>query len=237
MIFSKGFLITFSGLDGAGKSTQINLLMDQLRLDGKNPIYLWTRGGYTPYFEGLKMLLRRLPGKVAPPSGNNPQRTKTLKKRWVRRMWLLLAIFDLIRVLGLMIRWRLWQNRLILCDRYLWDTFIDFKLNFPEENVEDFWLWRLLVRISPQPDAAFLMLVDVKESLRRSDIKGEPFRDTPEVLAQRLACYRTLIQGNHWHVMDGGRPVSELHQEIQMKIIAAGLVLSRAPQKVRRMAA
>jgi len=89
-------LIAFSGLDGAGKSTQINLLIERLRQRGHEPIYLWTRGGYTPILEFFKTLLRRLPGRTVPPLGNNPQRTRAFRRGWVRRLWLTLALLDLI---------------------------------------------------------------------------------------------------------------------------------------------
>ncbi len=49
-------------------------------------------------------------------------------------------------------------RRCEICDRYLDDTRIDFALNFPEEHVETWWLWRFAVRFAPQPDVAFLHL-------------------------------------------------------------------------------
>lgn len=39
----RGLLVAFSGINGAGKSTQIELLMDRLRQEGQNPTYVWTR--------------------------------------------------------------------------------------------------------------------------------------------------------------------------------------------------
>jgi thymidylate kinase len=212
MAKQQGLLITFSGLDGAGKSTQIALLMKRLHRDGREPRYVWTRGGYTPLLERLKGLLRRLPGRIVPPSGHNPQRTQAFRRGWVRRLWLALALLDLVWLYGVRVRWWRWRGRNVICDRYLWDTQMDFRLNLPQENVENKWLWRLLARVTPKPDAAFLLLVPVEESVRRSDVKGEPFRDTPEVLAQRLTLYEAWARQDErrWHVLDGRRPVDEL---------------------------
>ena len=80
--------------------------------------------------------------------------------------------------------------------------------------MERWWLWRALVRATPQPDAAFLLLIAVQESLRRSEAKGAPFPDPPAVLARRLAEYEALAKEGHWQVMDGRRPISELAEEI-----------------------
>jgi dTMP kinase len=210
-----GALITFSGLDGAGKSTQIDLLMDHLRQQGRRPRYLWTRGGYTPGFERLKAWGRRTPGRAVPPSGHTPQRTRAFSRGWVRRLWLTLALLDLLWVYGVQVRWWLWRGQTVVCDRYLGDTRVDFRLNFPQEHVERWWLWRALAWVTPRPDVAFVLLVPVAESVRRSDNKGEPFRDSPEVLAQRLAQYRALAaEHDDWHVLDGRRPISELAAEI-----------------------
>jgi hypothetical protein len=126
----QGSLIVFSGMDGAGKSTQIELLLERLRREGRNPVYLWSRGGYTPLFEKLKSLLRRLPGRAVPPSGHNPARAQAFGKGWVRRTWLVLALLDLLRVYGVQVRWLRRRGRPVVCDRYVWDTLIDFLLTF-----------------------------------------------------------------------------------------------------------
>ena len=223
----QGLVVAFSGLDGAGKSTQIELLMDHLRRRGRKPIYVWTRGGYTPLFKGLKALLRRLPGRAVPPPGNNPQRAQAFSKGWVRRLWLVVALLDLLWLYGLQLRWWRWRGRAVVCDRYLWDTLIDFRLYFPQERVEHWWLWRCLVRAAPQPGAAFLLLVPVEESVRRSDVKGEPFCDPPEVLARRLAQYQALAQGGHWQVMDGRRPIPELEAEVWTTVESASMDYGR----------
>jgi len=214
MKIRRSVLIVFSGLDGAGKSTQIALLMDRLRQNSHKPHYVWTRGGYTPIFEMMKTLLRRFPGRVMPPSGSNLQRTQVFRKRRVRRLWLGLALLDLLWVYGIQLRWWQWRGRTVICDRYIWDTLIDFRLNFPQEQVEDWWLWRVVKWVAPQPQTAFLLLIPVEESMRRSDIKKEPFRDPSTVLTQRLEQYESLAREGYWHVMDGRRPIPDLAAEI-----------------------
>ena len=54
----KGFLITFSGMDGAGKSTQISILKNTIKSNGQRCFVLWARGGYTNNFEFLKKVIR-----------------------------------------------------------------------------------------------------------------------------------------------------------------------------------
>ena len=51
-------LISFSGPDGSGKTTQIELLKTQLEAMGHKPIIFWTRLGNTPGFELAKKILR-----------------------------------------------------------------------------------------------------------------------------------------------------------------------------------
>lgn len=218
--------MVFSGLDGAGKSTQINLLLDDLRAQGQQPRYLWTRGGYTPLFNTLKALLRRFSGgRLVPSSGHSARRTETLARPQTRRWWLWLALLDLIWVYGVQVRWWRWRGKTVVCDRYVWDTLVDFRLNFPQEAVETSWLWRLLLRLTPAPDAAFLLLIPVAESLRRSDLKGEPFRDAPEVLACRLAQYQELARAGHWTVLNGQQPLAELAHAIRRAVFPGAAAL------------
>ena len=47
-------MIAFSGLDGAGKSTQIDLVAKKHNSKGSKSLILWARGGYTPGMRILK---------------------------------------------------------------------------------------------------------------------------------------------------------------------------------------
>lgn len=208
-------LIAFSGLDGAGKSTQIELLMKALQEDGRPLAYLWVRGGYTPVFTALKSLVRHITrGKALPPSGRNQARSQAFSKPWVRYVWLRLSLLDLIFTYGVRVRWWLAAGKTVVCDRYIWDTLIDFRLNFPMEVVEKSWLWRVLVHVAPKPDVSFLMVIPVEESIRRSKLKNEPFPDSVEVLTARREQYLSLCSQSGWIVLDGTQDVQHISAQI-----------------------
>lgn len=211
-------LIAFSGIDGAGKSTQIELLMKYFRDTGRRPVYLWSRGGYTSFLENIKILLRKILKRYAPHSGHSEKRNQYFKKKGVRRFWLYAALLDLMRVYGINIRfWRM-IGRPVICDRYLWDTLLDFKINFPKEDVEDWVLWRIFKRIAAKPDVAFLFMIPIDESVRRSEIKKDPFPEPIELRQKRYALYEKLARDGDFHVIDGTRPVAEIFEEIKRVI-------------------
>lgn len=209
-------LVVFSGMDGAGKSTQIDGLSLWARKCGRPPIRLWARGGYTPLFEVSKRLLRRVAGQRLPSAGDSRERQKAMGRPRVARLWLRIAILDSMLFWGVYLRWQRLLGRVVICDRYIDDTRLDFRRNFPMVAFEDMWLWRLLERVVPTPDAAFLLWVPVEESLRRSKEKGEPFPDDEDTLTWRLEAYldNSLFPPDRYVRLDGRRAVMDLTDEI-----------------------
>lgn len=215
----RGVLVTFSGIDGAGKSTQIQLLQDHLVARGLKSRYLRSRGGYTSGFERLKSCLRRhVPGALPPP-GHSPRRERQFKHRWVQRMWLTLAILDLMRACALQIRRWLRQGDIVICDRYIWDTLIDFQINFPKAKVERWWLWRALIWSAPRPDASFLLVVTPQESERRALAKGDPFPDPWEKRQKRYELYHRLAEQDlASDIVDASVSIEHQHEYIYHRV-------------------
>lgn len=183
-------LIIFSGTDGSGKTTQINLLSDAISTErGFKVSYMWARGGYTPGFEFLKKIIRFLGGSKVPANGKSEQRDKVFSNDFIKYLWLNIAILDLIFFWALYLRINLLLSKVVICDRYISDTKLDFQLNFPNVDFENYLLWRVLKFVSPVPKVYFFLWVPVEISLKRSLEKNEPFPDNEEIYHARLNNY------------------------------------------------
>lgn len=208
-------MIAFSGLDGAGKSTQIEKLRIFFSIKGKKIEVFWSRGGYTPGMEFLKKIVRKKKsGFVLPQPGKTKEREMAFENPVVRKLWLSLAITDLFLFYAIVLRFKS-LFKIIICDRYVFDTQLDFGLNFPQENISNWWLWKLLKITALKPKHHFVLTIPVKESQRRSKLKNEPFPDSDDILEYRLNRYLEYCsQNSYMHHIDGTRPVEVVEKEI-----------------------
>lgn len=207
-------LIAFSGLDNAGKSTQIALLIKHLNTLCHRTVCIWSRGGYTPVFNFLKNTLRFIAGKKLPARGENKARETVLQKGAVRSVWLTIAIIEIILLYGVWFRLLQIMGYTVIADRYLEDTAIDFKLNFPGFKTEKTLLWRMLKTIAPRPLFSFLLFIPEEESARRSVEKQEPFPDSPGKRKARFDLYATIKETERFMVIDCTKSVGEVQSEI-----------------------
>ena len=219
---ARGVIVTFSGIDGSGKSTQVERLRQHVHDNGGTDTHLWTRVGYTGGFSALKAVARRLLGRRVPVQGDVAARERAMKRGWVRRAWLTLALLDLLWTFAVRVRVARRRGRVVVCDRYLWDSLIDLKLNLGQDRMERTLGWKIVRLLTPAPDLALLFTVPVGESVRRSDQKGEPFRDSPEVLEERGRMYLELSDVANWRVLDGSRPPDEVTADVMGLFSALG---------------
>jgi dTMP kinase len=214
-------IIVFSGTDGAGKSTQIEQLMSAYKEQGYSVKYVWARGGYTPLFSWAKGVARKLLRKKLPAAGQSKAREKILKKGPVSRLWLGIATVDLILLYAVYVRGLSLFGRVVVCDRYIEDTGLDFIHNFGESFKPDGFLWRMLQWLAPRPDYAFLLTVPVDVSLHRSKLKNEPFPDSPETLHWRLDQYmnESIFPADVFIKIECQQPVEAIQEMIQQRVL------------------
>ena len=86
----------------------------------------------------------------------------------------------------------------VICDRYIWDTYIDFKLKYPEYDFEHGFWWRLTLKTMLKPNPSIVMFIPAEESMRRSGLKDEPFPEPIDVRRKRIEMYDFLAGRNVW---------------------------------------
>lgn len=209
-------LISFSGLDCSGKSTQINLLRDYLQGKGYPVEEIWSRGGYTPGIERMKNLLRG--GKRITPTEltEEERHAKVAAEPRGGKLLLWISIFDLALYWGWSFKRKSKGHHVLICDRYYWDTYIDFSLKYPNIRFDNWLVWKLMTACYRKPDVALVLTVTPEESIRRSNLKFEPFPESQEKREARLNRYVQEIKNGRWqYEIDCMRPIEPIQEEIR----------------------
>lgn len=216
MTLQRGVLVVLSGIDCAGKSTQLDLLRQRASEQGLSAETLWLRPGYSPWLDATRRVLRRVrPGALPTPGiANNARRDAAFRRTDVRVAWVSVALADLWAQYTLRLRGMLLRHDLVLCDRGLVDAKIDFTLRFPEMQPGWSTALRVVDASMPTPDAHVLLTIPREEMILRQARKSEPFPDPPDLRDRRYALYSEL-KGARIHRVDTSvAPIEETNDRI-----------------------
>jgi thymidylate kinase len=160
-----GFLVTFSGLDGSGKSTQIEHLRNCLAARGCSTrlVAFWDDVVVlSRYREDFVHRVYKSQRGVGAPGKPVARRDKN-----VRRWYLNLVRHGLYLADALHLAWMAFRIRrsadVVIFDRYIYDEWA----NLPLGNFLTRWYVRLVEVIVPRPDLAFLLDADPAEARAR----------------------------------------------------------------------
>ena len=216
-------LIAIGGMDRAGKSIQRRALLEHLVAIGYEPVYRWSRVGYTRRIESAKRFLRRLRGGRKAEGGeprSYPQRASRMRSPLKRRLWTTVALLDLLWEYAVSVRLLRARGRAVVCDRWLCDALVDLRVNFPQDRVEERLLGRLLGRLAVRPDASFLLLISPEESLRRAHASGRRHVEPGPVLEARLGEYRRIAATGLGEAIDAGRDPEAIAKDLRERLDA-----------------
>lgn len=210
MIHGVAMIIAFSGVDCAGKSTQIELLRQYFISQGKTCAVFWYRPGYSAEIQRLKDLVRplfsrgRSGGRDAPSEGA-PSASGGVaappQARVPAPVWLVTAILDAVGQYAVKLRILAKRYDVVICDRYVHDACLDLAFKFPGFAWSDAVLQAISV-LFPKPDISLLLWLPYDEMMARVEAKNEPFPDAPRIRRMRWRAYDLLAEREGITVMD-----------------------------------
>jgi thymidylate kinase len=221
-------LIVLSGVDGAGKSTQIGLLRDHLEAQALTVATLWCRWDpllAKPAVGLLGLLARsRRPGRVRAarrPDVRRSIRARILRHRTAWIAWRALMVVDYGMRLAPAVRRARRVNDVVLLDRYWHDVMVDFSFGGPLHEPPGLLQWLL-------PQAHGIVILDVPEA-----VALERKAETADALylSERRRLYREAAERYEAVIVDAA-PASA---DVFRRLSAAVDSIVRAPRRGDRL--
>jgi len=210
-------IISFSGIDSSGKGTQINSLSTYLSELSINSKILWARPGYTPLFVFIKKTFFRK-AKFSN-SDLHVRKNKVLSSKLLSCLWLNVSLLDLLLYWGFYYRLAA-INSVVIADRYILDAFVDLSFQFPDKDISNLFLFKVLRFIAPSPKCSFFLDLQPEVSIARQFTKNDKYPVDVKTLKTIYDLYFSELNNNfyNYYKIDAALPVIEIRNVIRTRM-------------------
>ncbi len=196
-----GFLITFSGIDGSGKSSQVVSLLQTFSTLHIPTVRAWAGNKPTfsyPFLALLRILgftrRKRIQGLVF-------VQRDIRRNKVIAHLWPLILALDFVPKALVSVTIPIRRGRVVVCDRYVYD----FIAELSQEGLLGPRGQAILLNLLPKPNLAFLMDVEVEVAWKRSLIPGRAREQPIYDLSGRRESYLQLGRRFGMIIIDGNK--------------------------------
>jgi len=212
----KNFFVCFSGVDGSGKTTQVEALIEEMKKNGIETKYVWNRFEgrmLTPFTAITKMIFFHRKGAIANPTDYCDTKKRLLKNCVLSVGYQYFLLFDYFFQILFRVRIPLIHGKNIVCDRYVYDIIADLSVdfNYSEERVKR--MLKNLLYLFPKPDLIFLIDVPEEIAYQRKD-------DVPSIdyLKERRKVYLNIGKKYRMIILDGCKDLRKLKELVRKEV-------------------
>jgi thymidylate kinase len=193
------FFITFSGLDGSGKTKHIDVLQKNFLSSGIKTHKIWSRAGSFPFVNNILKIMgfifSRNSRKIDKKETITQSKRNLPKNKFINSSWVLINIMEMIIFYFVKIRVPLWLGKVIIADRYIYDSIIDLEGITKTGNFNR-GLYRLLFACVPKPDISFYLDLHPTTILERGSDEIE------EELNENYEYYNNITRDKNFIIID-----------------------------------
>jgi len=198
---TKGLFITLEGSEGAGKSTQIEVISNYLRNKGREVVCVREPGG-TPIAEDIRSLLK------TPRTDENMCDTTELLLMYAARA----------QLVNCFIKPKLLSGVDIICDRHDLST-VAYQGGGRGMNMDHINAVRNIVLGDFRPDLTFLLDIDPQEGMKRAKLRGQLDRFEQSKIDFFERVRNTYLDAakqdpRHIVVIDGSKPLETVSANV-----------------------
>ena len=218
--------ITFSGLDGSGKTKHIKTLCNTFQLCDIPTRHLWSRSGSFPIITLVLKIFRLFKSGASAKTRNTPL---TKKGKWpmtsfTKMAWRIINTIDMIIYYFLKIKIPLLFGKVVIADRYVYDSIVDLE-NIENPKNFDRQLYKILKFIIPTPDLAFFLELDPKTIIKRE------VKEDIDELSKKYSFYKKILSKTNLVTIDNSKTFDKVSDQIYF--IALNKFYEKYPEKYK----
>jgi len=211
-------IVLFVGPDGAGKTTQTELLIKYLRTRGLNVRSVWIRAVHTVAWVLSRYLEDRGFVRVMiNPLGGTRRQFDPRRSPWLGRLWLYVELLSLLPLVFLRVKIPVLLGRSVVAERYLLDSITSISYILQDERIASGFLQKFILRQIPEGSLIINLDCNYATILKRRGREAES-QDFIDIQRRMNARFQSIIK---MLVIDtSNETVEETHNRIIDYIIS-----------------